>query len=278
MPLVPHSFAGLTNDLIDRFILSSLLGLSAVGVYSMGYRIAGIGMTLMVAVNQAFSPVFMSTLSRVDEHERRGETDEAKKLRMEVASVAFVNVVVGCLAAQGVAAAARELLLVATTPAFAESWRVVAPVSAGVVAWAWYGALSQSVAFRPDTVHRLPFITIAAALTNVAANYLLVPHLGIVGAAWATFISNATMAAGALLVGMRSLPLPYAFRKWALVSTWTLTSLAVLWYLDSAMAAPLPRTAAKAAWLSTSMVVTFVMSGVRIGTIRRFLARRNLAS
>jgi len=34
IPLVPHSLAGLINDLIDRILVNSMLGLSAVGVYS----------------------------------------------------------------------------------------------------------------------------------------------------------------------------------------------------------------------------------------------------
>lgn len=273
-PLLPHAIAGLVNDQIDRFVLNAILGLHAVGVYSMGYRLAGVAMTMMIAQNQAFSPVFIETLQRAARADEAGKDDEARSLKGRVASLGFLNVLVGSAIAQVVAAGARELLLLATTAQFEDSWKVVAPVAAGVVSWTWYATLSQSVTFRTETVHRLPFITIGAALVNLATNLLLVPHFGIEGAAWATFVSNTAMAAGAYYFGTKSVPLPYAFRRWAVVSAWTGLSLVLIWQLDAHVGSFAVRVAGKALWLVASATVTLRLSGVRARTLVDSIVRR----
>ncbi len=273
-PLVPHGFAGLANDLIDRFFLNALLGLGAVGVYSIGYRVAGLGMMVVVAVNQAFAPVFIETLRSAERADAEGRSADAASLRNRIASVGFLTLLAGCALAQAVTATAREVLLVATTPEFSESWRVVAPVSLGVVAWSWYATLSQSVAYRPSTVRLLPIITVAAAVTNVAANYFLIPRMGMMGAAWATLLSNGTMGALGWKFGMRSLPLPYAFPRWIGVTVWTAVSLAVFWALDAWLEGVAVRLAAKTAWLAASLGVTLVLSGMRPAALLELWKRR----
>jgi O-antigen/teichoic acid export membrane protein len=275
LPLVPHSTAGIINDRIDRFVLNALLGLQAVGVYSMGYRLAGVAMSMMVAQNQAFSPVFIETLQRAERDEAGGDAEGAKSLRAKLATLGLTNVLVGCAVAQVVAAGARELLSLATTPEFLGAWRVVAPVTAGVVSWTWYATLSQSVTYRAETLRWLPPITIFAALANLAANFLLIPLLGIEGAAWATFVSNSALAAGAFFVATRGASVPYAFRRWAAASIWAGFSLAVVWQLDANLDAFVPRVLAKAAWLTASVGVMMRLAGVRARVLLDVIFRRD---
>lgn len=273
-PLVPHSTAGVVNDMVDRFLLNAMLGLGAVGVYSMGYRIAGAGMVVMTALNQAFAPVFIETVRRAEQKDAEQDAGAALAIRKQLASLGFFNVLVGCVVALGVGALAREVLALATTEAFRESWRVVAPVSASVVAWTWYSTLSQSVTYRSATVHRLPLITLAAATFNVAVNYALIPRFGIDGAAWATLLSNSVMAAGAVHFGTRSLPLPYAFGRWIAVSAWTGAGLFVLWHLDARLPDLAPRLLAKLTWLAVALGILLLVSGVRPSQIKRWLVTR----
>jgi len=271
--LVPHGFAGVANNLIDRFIVNGLLGLSAVGIYSMGYRIAGIGMLVMIAVNQAFSPAFIESMRAVETAAEEGRTSDAEALKKRLASLGFVVVLIGCVVAQVVTALGRELLALVTTPEFSASWRVVAPVSASVVAWAWYGPLSQSITYRPASVRFLPLVTIVAALANVVANYVWVPRFGIDGAAWATLLSNTVLAGLAYFVGMRSLPVPYVLRRWSSVTAWTGLSLALLFWMDTSVASTPGRILAKLGWLAVSSVITFLVSGARVETVRDFFRR-----
>jgi O-antigen/teichoic acid export membrane protein len=59
----------------------------------------------------------------------------------------------------------------------------------------------------------LPPITIAGMVGNVAANYVLIPPLGIMGAAWARFIAYFIMAIALYLVGQRLYPVQYEWKR-----------------------------------------------------------------
>jgi O-antigen/teichoic acid export membrane protein len=269
LPLVPHHLAGLVNALVDRFLLNAFLGLQAVGVYSMGARLAGVGMVVMVAVNQAFAPMFVKALKDVERSEASGDLDAAEQQRRDVASTAFVNVLVACVVAQIVTATGREVLELATTREFVDSWRVIAPISASVVAWGWYGTLSQSVAYRADTVRRMPIITIASAVSSYFLNRSLIPVYGMMGAALAALGAQMVMAALAFWFARRSLRLPHPWSRWVSISGWTALALAGFWILDSHQASFATRITFKAAWLALSLAATAVLAGMRVSTIRR---------
>jgi O-antigen/teichoic acid export membrane protein len=147
-------------------------------------------------------------------------------------------------------------------------------VTAGVVSWTWYATLSQSVTYRAETVRRLPFITIVAALANLGANFILIPRLGIEGAAWATFVSNSALAGGAFFVAKRSVSVPYVFRRWVAASAWAGLSLVVLWQLDANVGNVVPRVFAKAVWLCASVGIMMRLAEVRARTLLDIVFRR----
>jgi len=82
--------------------------------------------------------------------------------------------------------------------------------------------------------HLLPGITLAGALLNVAANYLLIPRLGIMGAALATLVSYAVMALLAFLIVRRFYPVPYEWSRLAKLAAAT----AAAWLLFLVRPAP----------------------------------------
>jgi O-antigen/teichoic acid export membrane protein len=54
-----------------------------------------------------------------------------------------------------------------------------------------------------------PTITAVVAAANVAANFLLIPRFGMMGAAWATLVSYAVMAAMGAVISQRLYPIPF---------------------------------------------------------------------
>ena len=54
-----------------------------------------------------------------------------------------------------------------------------------------------------------PMVTAAAAATNVAANLVLIPRFGVMGAAWATVLAYAVMAALGHAFSRRLFPIPF---------------------------------------------------------------------
>jgi O-antigen/teichoic acid export membrane protein len=59
----------------------------------------------------------------------------------------------------------------------------------------------------------LIWATLLGAAVNIAANLLLIPSMGMMGAAWATFLSYAAMAACLYVMGQRVYPIPYEYLR-----------------------------------------------------------------
>jgi O-antigen/teichoic acid export membrane protein len=55
IPLLPHTLSNWIRTFIDRFILTYYGGISIVGVYTVGYQVAGVLLVLGLAFNRSFS-------------------------------------------------------------------------------------------------------------------------------------------------------------------------------------------------------------------------------
>ena len=76
--------------------------------------------------------------------------------------------------------------------------------------------------------------TWAGAVMNIALNWLLIPRLGMMGAAWATLAAYAAMAVAVWALGRASRPVPYEWKRLAILAGWT----AALWWPSSSVGLP----------------------------------------
>lgn len=200
LPKVPHGFMIQVQNLADRKILDAFVSAAEVGLYHVAYTLgAGVKFALS-AFEPAWGPFVYSRLRQPD----------AKTTMSRVITYAAGGFVAFGLA---LAVFASELLTV-LTPANPE-FRAAAPVIPVVVlAYLLHGAfLLSSIGIGIEKKARYyPLITAAAAGTNVAANLLLIPIWGMMGAAWATVGSYAVMAALGFALSQRLYPIPY---EWA---------------------------------------------------------------
>ncbi len=274
IPLVPHSLAGLVNDLIDRVLVNAMLGLSAVGVYSMGYRVASMGQVVSTSLNQAFGPIFIRILNDSESARRDGDARKADTELRRVGRLGLLTVTgAGCLVL-ALTAIAREALLVLATPAFQDSWKVVAPVGAGVIAWACYFPFSQAILYNPARVRWLMATTGLAAIVNVGANFVLIPRMGILGAAWATLLSDVVLAVVAYVFARNSTHIPYERVRWLGTLASLGLGLAGLWLLDARMESLVWRLLAKLAWAAVTALIALRLSQVDWTAVRQLVPQR----
>ena len=278
IPLVPHSLAGLINDLIDRILVNSMLGLSAVGVYSMGYRIASLGQVVATSLNQAFGPIFVRILNDADAARRDGDARKADAELQRAGRLGLLTVAgAGCLVV-ALTAVAREVLMVLATPAFQDSWKVVGVVGGGVIAWACYFPFSQAILYNPARVRWLMATTGLAALVNIGANLVLLPKLGIMGAAWATLVSDVVLAIVAYLFARKSTFVPYERGRWLGALASLGAGLAGLWVLDSMVDTIALRLAAKMIWAALTALLALRISKVSWSAVQQLASRKGSRS
>jgi O-antigen/teichoic acid export membrane protein len=175
LPFIPHGLSAWITSLSDRLILGKMATLSDVGVYSMGYTIASVVGMAAMAVNLAYSPVFML----------RAKEDPQGSLPLfaELNTTLFAIVV----AFAGIVSVyAQELVSTLATAGYKGAAAVIPVVALGMVFQGLYYIASNPIVFAKRAVKYLPLTTAAAAAVNVGLNLWLIPLLGYMGSAWAT--------------------------------------------------------------------------------------------
>jgi len=186
LPLVPHALAGWALNVSDRWLLSFLLPLpaaaarSAIGVYSLGYQLSYAIDLLAQSFNAAWVPFFY----------RYGATPQGPGILREMTTLtmAAFSAIAAILAVNG-----TLVVTVIASPDFAEAADLIPILAPAFVAHVFYISV-VTVIFHERRTRILPLITAAAAGVNVLTNIVLIPRLGIVGAAWATLVAFLFMA------------------------------------------------------------------------------------
>jgi O-antigen/teichoic acid export membrane protein len=205
LPLVPAGLGSMAVQVIDRPILLRLADQTTVGIYQANYRL-GIFMMLIVSMfDQAWRPFFI---------ERSARTDApglfARVLTFFAAGASWLTL--------GLSFFIPDLV---TFPFFGKP--LIHPAYWGglglvpVVLWAYvfnglYINFLAPVIIRKRTGYIMGATLLGAGM-NVAANLLLIPRFGMLGAAWATFAAYTCMALFMHLAGRGFYAVPYEWGR-----------------------------------------------------------------
>ncbi len=186
LPMVPSGLAGMALQIIDRPIVKALTNDSTLGIYQLNYRL-GIAMMLIVGMfDYAWRPFFLTSAREPD----------AKSLFSKVFTY-FVLIML--LVFLGVSFFVEDLVRIDIFGRhfFKSDYWVGTPIVPWVLlAYVFNGAYVVFVAgaYLEKKTRYLPFVTGLGALVNIAVNFLLIPSMGIMGAALATLAAYAVMA------------------------------------------------------------------------------------
>ena len=224
MPLVPAALALWAINFIDRLLIGQLKGQAEVGVYSLAVRVASVVVFLMTAFQLAW-PAFAYSIRNDDE------------ARRTYAFVLTYLLFVTCWLALALGALAPWIVdLLDPKDRFTRSAQAVPLLAFATAAYAGYSVLAIGIGRARQTQFNW-IVTGAAALVNVALNLILIPPLGMMGAAIATIVAYIALFVGMWLRSRRVFPVPYQWRRVLLVAgaAGGLTGLA--WALDVPLAA-----------------------------------------
>lgn len=190
LPLVPHGMAAWVLSLSDRWLIGLFLlvpviqAQAAVGIYSFGYVIAQVVSLVAMSFNAAWVPFFFA----------RGDGERGPQILTEMTTLSMAGLSV---LAVGIAALAPEITRLLAVDRWGPQALVAADVMQVVaIAFLAHGLyfMVVSAVFLRRRTRGLPLITLAAGLVNVGANAMLIPRLGIMGAAWSTLAGYVVLA------------------------------------------------------------------------------------
>ena len=185
IPLIPHVLGGVVINMSDRLFIERMVGLEAVGLYSVGYSFGMIVMLFTDAFIKAWGPWFYKNLAEPTESKKQ---KIVKYTYIYIISIFILAIIISVIG---------EFIL----PYFVDERYHGA---SEFILWVSLGYAVQGVykIFFPYLVHisRTSFLatsTVMAALVNLVLNYILINMYGAIGAAYATV---GAFAVSALLV------------------------------------------------------------------------------
>jgi O-antigen/teichoic acid export membrane protein len=203
--LLPVLLSAWVMDLSDRWVLRLYDGLSDVAVYAVGYKL---GMVLQVAIVWPFQLAWPAISFSISHREGHRETYARTVTWLAAAMAAGIA---------GLALLSRVAVPALVGEAYRAAYQVVPLVALAYAFQGLHYALSPGVHLAGKT-RWFPPLALAAAALNLGLNFLLIPPLGRMGAAWATAAAFAFFAAGTGVLAQRVYPVPYEIGKLARIA------------------------------------------------------------
>lgn len=252
LQIVPKSLTGFINRFFDKYMLNNMLSLSAVGVYNIGQNIGNALFILMNTVWSSFQPV---CYAEVFDKGAAGSRSVGRIFTV-FAYVTLAPVLLAVLFAQ-------EAVALLAPPAYYPAVDVMIVICAAIATNVFGMYVGVQYAYTKKAYWIFP-VSLAGTLVNVAANILLIPRFGLIGAGVSVV---ATYAAGNLLltvIGQRLYAIGYEWKHLILFFGHLAASIAVILFLRRQGSSGFSLYAVKAVLLSL-----FLWIGVRAGIIDR---------
>lgn len=179
VPMLGFEMAGVATSISDRYIIELLLGGEALGQYSAAYNLSEyVAGTLVMALGTAVLPMYLRIW------QEKGEQATRDFIRDSLRLYAFVALPL----AAGFAAVAGNFLELMASSDFTGGAGTIPWIMAGLVLNGAVVMLGAGLYLARRSAQLMKALA-AAAVLNVILNFVLIPPLGIVGAAVATLIS-----------------------------------------------------------------------------------------
>lgn len=197
LPLYPHSLGLMILAAADKFFLNALLGMEVLGVYTVGYTFASILMMLAMPFDMATAPRIYNMLEKnvPGQKEKFVCLYTVYFLCFLLLSVLIVTVI-------------PYLLRFFVGEKFHGANQYILWIVLGHFFLLMYRIPSRWINFARKNYH-FSWMTFFSGLVTIAANYLLIPRFGAVGAAQATLLGYFTLFALTSLMAQKLYPMPW---------------------------------------------------------------------
>lgn len=184
LPLMANEFVAMALAASDRVLIKELTGdYAQVGIYTIGYALAHqINLFMTAALSEAFVPV----ANRLYGTEGEAAVRELKG-RM-LLPIAYAAIGIGTM----VLAIGQDAIVALAGPDKAESGAVFVVVGTVMALYPIFDIAGYGLLLKKRSTAVL-LITALATTVSIGMNFILIPRLGYMGAAWATVASYATL-------------------------------------------------------------------------------------
>lgn len=173
LPLIWHTLAGNLLSSSDRIMINRFCGKADTAFYSVGYSCAQVVSILWNSMNSAWSPW---AYEQMDSKNYTALKKASKPFMLSFGIIVFGGLLI-----------APELLLIMGGKTYSSALAVLPPVMLGYVFQFVY-SLYVNIEFYSKKQKYIAIGTTIAALTNIVLNWIFIPILGYIAAAYTTMI------------------------------------------------------------------------------------------
>jgi O-antigen/teichoic acid export membrane protein len=193
--MIGYELSGLILSVGDRYVIDGLLGQEQLGLYAAAYNLCQyVQAAIIASIGQAIMPIYMQMW------DRQGADETAAFIERSLRTY----VMFGAPIIAGMAAVATELLPSLASSKYTSASGVLPWVIAGMVVDGTNAMVGAGLFIHRKT-RTIMVIVLACAGLNIGLNFILIPRLGIIGAAVATLVSYAATSLAMAVVGHRLL-------------------------------------------------------------------------
>lgn len=174
LPLIVHLISNLLIGQSDRLVINKYIGFEAAAIYSVAYTIGSLGLMIAEATNNVWSPWYLDN-TKLNNTEKISNLSKIYVIGIAIIFIAVMLTapeILTLMAPEQYAIGIGSLIIVTGSVFFQFLYRF--PLA--------YEQYSRNMKW-------VVVSTIVSALINLGLNFLFIPHWGIIGAAFATYIS-----------------------------------------------------------------------------------------
>lgn len=177
LPLMPTTIMWWIMNMSDRYMIAGMIGISATGIYAVAAKIP----SFLSIFENIFYQAWQTTAIKEAEDEHRDI----------VFSTVFQNyMIVMLVGLMGLLIISKPIVVFLFDTAFHDAWLYLPPLMVGVVVHALSGNLGSLYTVFKNTKGAL-ISSFLGATANITLNFIMIPFMGIMGAALTTLVGYA---------------------------------------------------------------------------------------
>lgn len=181
LPFIPGLLTAWIVNLSDRIFIERFFTLNDVGIYSLGYTIAGVILVFTSSLDKAYSPFFYKTANS------NMKTSEKKNLLSRY-NTAYVSVVI--LFCFGIALFSKEVIQLLMDSKYFLSYQIIPLIALSYLLSQTDSVFTFSI-YQSKKTKLSMYVSLVSSPLNIILNLIMIPRFGIFGAAYATILTFA---------------------------------------------------------------------------------------
>lgn len=179
IPVIPHALGGYLFMYSDIIILEKYVAIGIIGIYAIADRFALLLKTIVNSFSKAFQPIFMKA--------SKNSIEEGQKVVYETSKSWFILLGIGYI----IISHMGEYVIYLMTPKEYHKAALILPLLSMAYVFRGIYIMPINTFYFMKKTKYLPIATLTSGILNVLLNILLIPYIGIWGAAITTTLSFA---------------------------------------------------------------------------------------